>query len=96
MDKTRIYICMALLTSVMLLSSCNERSRKSETRTRLQLEYTDPRQAETSGLRFNHGTKKDEEALAYERLAEEWNRNLILGQRPYNGYDSGMLPDHMK
>lgn len=90
MDKTRIYICMALLTSVMLLSSCNDRSRKSETRTRLQLEYTDPRQAETSGLRFNHGTEKDEEALAYERLAEEWNRNLILGQRRYNEYDPGM------
>lgn len=90
MDKTRIYICMALLTSVMLLSSCNERSRKSETRTRLQLEYTDPRQAETSGLRFNNGTEKDEEALAYERLAEEWNRNLILGQRRYNEYDPGM------
>ena len=90
MDKTRIYICMALLGSVMLLSSCNERSRKSETRTRLQLEYTDPRQAETSGLRFNHGTEKDEEALAYERLAEEWNRNLILGQRRYNEYDPGM------
>lgn len=90
MDKTRIYICMALLSSMMLLSSCNERSRNSETRTRLQLEYTDPRQAETSGLRFNHGTEKDEEALAYERLAEEWNRNLILGQRRYNEYDSGM------
>lgn len=90
MDKTRIYICMALLGSMMLLSSCNERSRKSETRTRLQLEYTDPRQAETSGLRFNHGTEKDEEALAYERLAEEWNRNLILGQRRYNEYDPGM------
>lgn len=90
MDKTRIYICMALLGSMMLLSSCNDRSRKSETRTRLQLEYTDPRQAETSGLRFNHGTEKDEEALAYERLAEEWNRNLILGQRRYNEYDPGM------
>lgn len=90
MDKTRIYICMALLGSMMLLSSCNERSRKSETRTRLQLEYTDPRQAETSGLRLNHGTEKDEEALAYERLAEEWNRNLILGQRRYNEYDPGM------
>ena len=90
MDKTRIYICMALLGSVMLLSSCNERSRKSETRTRLQLEYTDPRQAETSGLRFNNGAEKDEEALAYERLAEEWNRNLILGQRRYNEYDPGM------
>lgn len=90
MDKTRIYICMTLLGSMMLLSSCNERSRKSETRTRLQLEYTDPRQAETSGLRFNHGTEKDEEALAYERLAEEWNRNLILGQRRYNEYDPGM------
>lgn len=90
MDKIRIYICMALLGSMMLLSSCNDRSRKSETRTRLQLEYTDPRQAETSGLRFNHGTEKDEEALAYERLAEEWNRNLILGQRRYNEYDPGM------
>lgn len=90
MDKTRIYICMALLGSMMLLSSCNERSRKSETRTRLQLEYTDPRQAETSGLRFNNGAEKDEEALAYERLAEEWNRNLILGQRRYNEYDPGM------
>ena len=40
-------------------------------------------------LRYN-GTEKDEEALAYERLAEEWNRNLILGQRRYNEYDPGM------
>ena len=90
MDKTRIYICMALLISMMSLSSCNDRCRKSETKTRLQLEYTDPRQAETSGLRFNHETEKDEKTLAYERLAEEWNRNLILGQRRYNEYDSGM------
>ena len=96
MDKTRIYIYMALLTSMMSFCSCNDSGRKPETRTRLQLEYTDPRQAETSGLRFNNGAEKDEEALAYERLAEEWNRNLILGQRPYNEYDSGMLPDHMK
>ena len=90
MDKTRIYICMALLIPMMSLSSCNDRCRKSETKTRLQLEYTDPRQAETSGLRFNHETEKDEKTLAYERLAEEWNRNLILGQRRYNEYDPGM------
>ena len=96
MDMTRIYIYMALLTSMMSFCSCNDRCRKSETRTRLQLEYTDPRQAEATGLRFNHEEEKDEKELAYERLAEEWNRNLILGQRPYNGYDSGMLPDHMK
>ena len=90
MDKTRIYICMALLISMMSLSSCNDRCRKSETRTRLQLEYTDPRQAETSGLRFNHETEKDERTLAYEKLAEEWTRNLILGDRRYDEYDPGM------
>lgn len=90
MDKTRIYICMALLISMMSLSSCNDRCRKSETKTRLQLEYTDPRQAETSGLRFNHETEKDERTLAYEKLAEEWNRNLILGHRRYDEYDPGM------
>ena len=90
MDKTRIYIYMALLTSMMSFCSCNDGCRKSETRTRLQLEYTDPRQAETSGLRFNHEDEKDEKDLAYERLAEEWNRNLILGHRRYNEYDPGM------
>ena len=81
---------MALLISMMSLSSCNDRCRKSETKTRLQLEYTDPRQAETSGLRFNHETEKDERTLAYEKLAEEWNRNLILGHRRYDEYDPGM------
>lgn len=84
MDMTRVYICVALLASMMLLSSCDGRCRKSETRTRLQLDYSDPRQAETSGMRFNHVKEKDERTLAYERLAEEWNRNLILGQRPYS------------
>lgn len=87
MDRTRVYICIVLLAAMVSLSSCEERDGKSETRTRLHLEYQDFRQDGTSSLRFSNEEKKDEKTLAYEKLAEEWNRNLILGQRQCRQYD---------
>ena len=49
--------------------------------------HPDSRQGGTCGLRFSNAEEKDERTLAYEKLAEEWNRNLILGQRQCRQYD---------
>lgn len=87
MDKTRIYICLILLALTMSLSSCNERNENTEVRTRFHLQHPDSRQGGTCGLRFSNAEEKDERTLAYEKLAEEWNRNLILGQRQCRQYD---------
>jgi len=82
MEKTRIIIISAVVM-LSVLSGC-ERKDTSDNRTgksRLQLTYPLQDADSSMKMRFGNSQRKDEKAIAYERVAEEWNRNLILGSR---------------
>ncbi|MBR2128549.1 MAG: hypothetical protein IJ940_06770 [Bacteroidales bacterium] len=82
MKQTRIIISAIVFMS-SVFSGCTGKDVQdgSTGKPRLQLEYPSDAGDTCPKIRFGNQNRKDEKSLAYERIAEEWNRNLIMGNR---------------
>lgn len=83
MKQTRIIIA-SIIVMASVSCGCERRESRNDRAEKPRLQLTYPSQDTDSSMkiRFDRSRRKDEKALAYDRIAEEWNRNLILGSRP--------------
>ena len=79
-----------LLMLLPLICGCGEKEQleKSNGRFTLIRPSQDAFGNPIRNIRFNTVKEKDAKTLAYEKVAQDWNRNLIIGCRPHNEVDS--------
>lgn len=76
----KVMWCNVLVMAVVMTISggCVNAPEEKENRTCLKLKPPDEDSEDLTKIRFGSTEKKDEETLAKEKAAQEWNRNLIL------------------
>lgn len=96
MKQTRIIIS-AIVFMLSVSCGCTVKDAADDVPGKSSLRLTYPSNDDDSRpkIRFDSQKKTDERSLAYERIAEEWNRNLMVGNRicpadetsePYSGH----------
>ena len=76
--KTMLAIC-SLIVMLPLLAGCREKEKSDNGRSRFTIVQSYQNiSGDTSRIRFNRMSKKDEKTLAMEKAAGQWNRNLYL------------------
>lgn len=83
--------CNVLVMAVVVaMSGACRKAPEEEERTCIRLTSPDDRSDDGTRIRFGNVEKKDDETLAKEKAAQEWNRNLVLRNSSYK------LEDYMK